>query len=128
MTPARFIMATSILVFGCGHTTAIETPPASDGGAKEKPAARAAPVEPKKTPVTESPEAQLKPGAEAEIRGKLTSSGFLGANDERSLAAALREFQASRDLPTTGVADEETVRQLGLDPERIFRRAKPQAR
>jgi hypothetical protein len=38
---------------------------------------------------------------------------------------ALREFQNARNLPATGVPDDATVRALGLDPEKIFRRAPP---
>ena len=121
------IGAASMLVLGCGHTKTIETPSADHQGEKKKPPARAEAVNPKKTPVTESPEGQLEPGAETEIRQKLKERGFLGEDEERSLGAALREFQASQDLPTTGVADQETIRRLGLDLELIFRRAKSPA-
>jgi murein L,D-transpeptidase YcbB/YkuD len=35
----------------------------------------------------------------------------------------IRRFQRAHDLPATGVADNETVKSLGLDPDQIFRKA-----
>ncbi len=34
----------------------------------------------------------------------------------------VRRFQRAQDLPATGVPDAETVKRLGLDPDKTFRR------
>jgi hypothetical protein len=115
------------LTLGCGHATTTEPAPSS---AASKPAPRPEPRQ--KTArarsehelVSPRPDNLLAPGAEEEIRNKLKTAGFLGAGDAKvSLTDGLRRFQAARDLPATGVADHETVRKLGLDPEEVFRKA-----
>ena len=35
----------------------------------------------------------------------------------------IQKFQKAQDLPATGVPDAETVKRLGLDPDKTFRRA-----
>jgi len=75
-------------------------------------------------PVASSPEGLLAPGGEQHIRDKLVERGYLKKGDEsQSTTAALRKFQQQRDLPETGIPDHETVKALGLDPNRIFKHA-----
>jgi murein L,D-transpeptidase YcbB/YkuD len=84
------------------------------------------PGKPDAVPVATAPEALLKPGAEEKIRERLVAGGFVDDGDKKSAAAAregIRRFQKEHDLPATGVADHETVKALGLDPDQIFRQA-----
>jgi hypothetical protein len=116
----------ALALAGCGHTKTTEKPPAEEGAA---PAAtessKPPPAHPKKTPVVENPNDLLAPGAEDEIRTKLVDGGYLDDAHAKSLEGGLRKFQKAKDLPVTGVPDHETVRRLGLDPNKIFRRAEP---
>jgi hypothetical protein len=83
-----------------------------------------APAQTASIPVAASPEGLLAPGAEAQIRDKLASGGYLDKNDEdASLQTGLRKFQKARDLPQTGIPNHETVQALGLDPGLIFKHA-----
>jgi hypothetical protein len=84
------------------------------------------PGHPEEIPVATRPEALLAPGADNDIRDKLAERGFLkeGAGTSQSATReGLRRFQRAEDLPATGVADQETVKRLGLDPEKVFRKA-----
>ena len=84
------------------------------------------PGKPDAVPVATGPEALLKPGADDQIRERLVANGVLDGDDKKSAAAtrdAIRRFQKAHDLPATGVADHETVKALGLDPDQIFRQA-----
>jgi peptidoglycan hydrolase-like protein with peptidoglycan-binding domain len=83
------------------------------------------PGNPDAVPVATAPDALLAPGAEREIRERLISGGFLAADADKSngaTRAAIRKFQKAQDLPATGVPDAETVKRLGLDPDKTFRR------
>ena len=52
------------------------------------------------------------------------AGGFLGRDaSDAAKRQGLRRFQRAHDLPATGVADHETVKRLGLDPDQIFRQA-----
>lgn len=108
---------------GHAHTTDQGTPEAP---AAEEPAPRhhhqagATKRDPSETPVAESANALLKPGAEAKIRQKLH------AGDEQPLGKALKQFQQDHDLPMTGQPDHETVSKLGLKPDDVFLKATPQ--
>jgi len=114
------------LPLGCGHTKTTEKP---TGGESAPPGAHEGESNltphPSKTPVVENPNDLLVPGAEDEIRTKLVAGGYLEDSRSKSLAGGLRKFQSDKDLPITGVPDHETVRRLGLDPNKIFRRAEP---
>jgi hypothetical protein len=111
---------------GCGHTKITEKPPAEEGAAAAAPeSSKPPPAHPRTTPVVENPNDLLAPGAEDQIRAKLVEGGYLDDAHARSLEGGLRKFQSAKDLPVTGVADHETVRRLGLDPNKIFRRAEP---
>ncbi|HEY4394452.1 MAG TPA: peptidoglycan-binding domain-containing protein [Polyangia bacterium] len=113
---------------GCGHTKTTEKPPEKPS-AEEKAApaahesAKPPPPHPKKTPVVESPNDLLVPGAEDQIRAKLVDGGYLDDSKSKSLEGGLRKFQSAKDLPVTGMPDHETIRRMGLDPNKIFRRA-----
>ncbi|HEY6475793.1 MAG TPA: peptidoglycan-binding domain-containing protein [Polyangia bacterium] len=130
MKTAATCFLSIVLLVGCGHTHTTEKPAADDGENQTPPSDRhgshKAPVaHPAKTPVVESPEALLAPGGEDEIRKKLVAGGYLEDADAKSLEGGLRKFQSAKDLPVTGIADHETVRRLGLDPNKIFRHADP---
>ena len=83
------------------------------------------PGNPDAVPVATAPDALLVPGAEEQIRERLIAGGFLAADADKSNGAtrgAIRKFQKAQDLPATGVPDAETVKRLGLDPDKTFRR------
>jgi hypothetical protein len=124
------------LGLGCAHsrtTDAINVPEPPPGaspptdrppaGAGQSHAHHAQPTEASGIPVASSPEGLLAPGGEQDIRDKLVDGGYLKKGDDRSMQAALREFQTTHDLPETGVPDHQTVQALGLDPNRIFKHA-----
>src|SRR4029079_17837352 len=133
------VLATA-LVGACAHTKTADQGAASteqDGGsqgAKEEKATKPAPIgagprEGKQgggkhggVPLATAPEALLAPGAEKKIRERLAADGFLArdADSDAATREGLRRFQRAKDLPATGVADQETVRRLGLDPDEIF--------
>jgi hypothetical protein len=128
MKRAALSLVIALPLVGCGHAKTTEKPPekppaeegaAPDAGERAKPPV----AHPKKTPVVESPNDLLAPGGEDEIRTKLVDGGYLEDAHSKSLEAGLRKFQSAKDLPATGVPDHETVRRLGLDPNKIFRRA-----
>jgi peptidoglycan hydrolase-like protein with peptidoglycan-binding domain len=133
-------LALGLAGLGCAHTkTTADTsgvsepppgaspptdhPPATAGEGKH-PAHHAQPTETSGIPVASSPEALLAPGGEKDIRDKLAGGGYLKTGDEeQSTQAALRKFQKEHDLPETGIPDHQTVKALGLDPNRIFKHA-----
>ncbi len=127
MRAAIISLTVPLLIIGCGHATSIETP--TEQAAPEPPPPRAekheGAVDPKTTPVAESPDALLEPGAEREIRNKLEAGGYLEDRNTKSLEGGLRKLQAAKDLPVTGLPDHESIRRLGLDPNKIFRHAQP---
>jgi hypothetical protein len=102
-----------------GASPPIDRPPPSGGHAHH-----AEPTETGGIPVASSPEGLLAPGGEQDIRDKLVDGGYLKKGDaSQSTDAALRKFQKERDLPVTGIPDHQTVKALGLDPDRIFKHA-----
>jgi hypothetical protein len=96
-------------------------PPAGDGkGSELHPGKQDA------VPVATAPDVLLKPGADDKIRERLKVGGYVDRDDKESAGAlrqGIRRFQKEHDLPATGVADHETVKRLGLDPNQIFRQA-----
>lgn len=74
--------------------------------------------DPGEIPVASSPSGLLKPGAEQKVRDALGVKAGGG-----SLRSALKKFQKEHDLPATGILDQRTVEQLGLDPDDVFERA-----
>ena len=84
------------------------------------------PGNPDAIPVATAPDALLLPGADEKIRERLIAGGFLPADADKSKGATrggIQKFQKAQDLPATGVPDAETVKRLGLDPDKTFRRA-----
>jgi Putative peptidoglycan binding domain len=75
--------------------------------------------DPERVPVASSPAGLLKPGAEQKVREKLGSN----AKGE-ALRPALQRFQREHDLPATGILDHRTAKELGLDPDDLFERAR----
>jgi hypothetical protein len=75
--------------------------------------------------VPASPRALLAPGAVAELQRALRERGLLRGHQpgelDRPTSAALRRFQQEEDLPDTGMPDRETLRRLGVDPEKAYR-------
>jgi peptidoglycan hydrolase-like protein with peptidoglycan-binding domain len=128
------------LAAGCAHTKTTDDGTASKGEEDQKKEQQAAdakphsPSQPRKAapagdpgavPVASAPEALLAPGADHEIRQRLVAGGFLAGDAGPSDAATregIRRFQRAQDLPATGVPDAETVKRLGLDPDKTFRR------
>ena len=99
--------------------------PSAGGKAGGKKGAELHPGNPDAVPVATAPDALLVPGAEREIRERLIAGGYLAADADKSngaTRAAVRKFQKAQDLPATGVPDAETVKRLGLDPDKTFRR------
>ncbi|HEY7372565.1 MAG TPA: peptidoglycan-binding domain-containing protein [Polyangia bacterium] len=135
------VLATALLA-ACAHTKTTDQGAAStqqDGGGQEATEAKAAKAtkpapagagsrageERAGVPLATAPEGLLAPGAEKKIRERLAADGFLArdADSDAATREGLRRFQRAKDLPATGVADQETVRRLGLDPDEIFRKA-----
>ena len=144
MTRRWWILGVSLAFAGaCAHTkttdvgrekeTAKQEERKDDKGAKPRAARETTkqspelhPGKPDAVPVATGPEALLKPGAEEKIRERLVAGGLVDDGDEKSAASVregIRRFQKEHDLPATGVADRETVKGLGLDPDQIFRQA-----
>lgn len=145
MTGRRWILCVSLVLGGaCAHTKTtddgtekqekqtkqVEQPkrarteakaPAGDGKGSDL-----HPGKPDAVPVATAPDVLLKPGADDKIRERLKAGGYVDGDDKESAAATrqgIRRFQKEHDLPATGVADHETVKRLGLDPNQIFRQA-----
>ena len=124
----------ALALVGCAHAKTIEP---AESETAEKPSSseraprtgklRVAPTgeQPKTTPLAQTPEGLLRPGAEQKIHDKLVAGGLMKEDANASTEAALRRFQAAHDLPATGVPDHETVRRLGLNPDDLFRKAAP---
>jgi len=132
---------------GCGHARTVEpaVPPAEAKAEDRKTEAKSDEA-PKKTTafishhktdsgdakgsdtavrLSTSPAALLKPGALESIQRKLAHEGALKGEPTGKMDAAtqraLAEFQRKHDMPATGVADDATVKRLGLNPADIFR-------
>lgn len=72
---------------------------------------------PSEVPVSTSSQGLLQPGAEQKVRDKL------GLKSGASLREAVEKFQRENDLPATGVLDQRTAEEIGLDPDELFVRA-----
>lgn len=125
MKRAALCLVAASTLLGCGHAKTTAKPPVEERTppTDESESAKPPPAHPHETPVVEDPTNLLAPGGEAEIRKKLVEGGYLDDSGSRSLEGGLRKFQSAKDLPATGIPDHETVRRLGLDPDKIFRRA-----
>lgn len=127
---ARIVLVALSFTIACAHTKTTD-----DGSEKqdrkseakaEKPrAADRRPHESGGVPLATSPAGLLAPGADEKIHDRLVAEGFLDDDAKRSDAATsegLRRFQRAHDLPATGIPDDKTVKDLGLDPGEVFRR------
>ncbi len=131
---ARFAVVALSFALACAHTKTTD-----DGSEKqeqaqdrktetkaEKPhATDRRPHEAGGVPLATAPAGLLAPGAGEKIHDRLVAEGFLNDDAKRSEAATsegLRRFQRAHDLPATGIPDDKTVKDLGLDPGEIFRR------
>ena len=127
MNRAR-LAAAALLWTSCIHARQVGEPEQKKEQAREEPAlaGRRLPAKAGRPPIAPSPEALLAPGGAKQIQSALTRKGLLaqghetGKLDERT-SAALRKFQERQGLAATGAPDHETLRQLGLDPKRVFR-------
>jgi hypothetical protein len=75
--------------------------------------------------VASSPQGLMQPGAERRLQERLRAKGLLREEQcngqlDGDTRAALRQFQKSEGLPTTGLPSYETVDHLGLDLDQIF--------
>ena len=61
--------------------------------------------------------AKVRRGAQGTLKHLGFYSGPLDGRDSAALKLAIKKFQGSSDLPTTGIADAGTIASLGLKPE-----------
>ena len=108
MSIALFALA----LVSCAHAKTTEPTEPAMPEAAEKPSStervprtaklRVAPTgeQPKMTPLAQSPEGLLTPGAEQKIHDKLSAGGFMKEDANPSTGTALCRFQAAHDLPS----------------------------
>ncbi|MES1171644.1 MAG: peptidoglycan-binding domain-containing protein [Bacteroidota bacterium] len=106
---------------GCAHTRG-PPPPATAVPATKPERERAVETG---ISVAATPQGLMKDGAEKAIQRRLHAKGLLGLEQCNGLLdadtrQALRRFQKSEGLPTTGLPGYETVTLLGLDLDAIF--------
>ena len=106
---------------GCAHTHAPPPPPA------EVPPTKPDHEHGAETgiPVASTPQGLMQDGAEKKIQQRLRRKGLLREDQcngqlDTDTREALRQFQKSEGLPTTGLPSYETVDHLGLDLDVIF--------
>jgi hypothetical protein len=106
---------------GCAHTHQTPPPPAAVPATKpdHEPAAETG------IPVASTPQGLMKDGAEKKIQERLRAKRLLRAEQcngqlDADTREALRQFQKSEGLPTTGLPSYETVDHLGLSLDAIF--------
>jgi hypothetical protein len=78
------------------------------------------------TPVSSTPQGLMHDGAERKIQERLRAKGLLAKDQvtgrlDMPTQQALREFQKSKGLPSTGLPSYETVEHLGLELDAIYR-------
>lgn len=129
---ARFAVVALSFALACAHTKTTdegsekqEQEHKSEAKADKPRAPDRRPHEAGGVPLATAPAGLLAPGADEKIHDRLVAEGFLDDDAKRSEAATsegLRRFQRAHDLPETGIPDDKTVKDLGLDPGQIFRR------
>jgi hypothetical protein len=88
-----------------------------------------APEMPGHPPLAASPGGVLVPGAVERIQEGLAARGYLEVRAARRgqidavTASAIRKLQSDQGIARTGFPDHESVRRLGLDPNRLFRKS-----
>ncbi|HEY4184032.1 MAG TPA: peptidoglycan-binding domain-containing protein [Polyangia bacterium] len=105
---------------GCAHSHA--APPASTVPATKPDHEHAAETG---ISISSTPQGLMQPGAEKLLQERLRDRGLLRQEQcngqlDTPTRAALREFQKSEGLPTTGLPSYETVDHLGLDLDVVF--------
>lgn len=107
---------------GCFHTHAPPKPPQAVAATKpEQEQARET-----GTPVASTPQGLMHEGGEQKLQERLRARGLLAEDDvtgklDMPTQEALRKFQKSKGLPTTGLPSYETVDALGLKLDTIYR-------
>lgn len=119
------LLAAALALASCSRVRHAERPAPSPstsgraGGAKEGVPPRAG-----RPRVPASPDALLGEEAVARIQRALADRKLLGEHEEGRLdgatSAALRKFQKEEELADTGFPDRETLRRLGIDPEKTY--------
>jgi peptidoglycan hydrolase-like protein with peptidoglycan-binding domain len=110
----------------CAHTTAEKPAPEVAPAPRAQP--KPGPVEPGHPPLADAPEALFVPGAIEQLQKRLAGRGYLDLSAARpgrldsATTAAIRKFQSDQGLARTGTPDRETLRRLGLDPDKLFRK------
>jgi hypothetical protein len=115
----------------CSRVRQVEQPdepePAPKAEAPDRPEEKGVPPEEGRPRVPASPEALLAEGAVGEIQRALAERRLLGKHQRGELdeptSAAIRKFQKDEGLAQTGFPDRETLRRLGVDPEKAYGRA-----
>jgi hypothetical protein len=116
---------------GCSRVRKVEKPdapaPAPKAEAPDRPEEKGVPPKEGRPRVPASPEALLAEGAVTDIQRALAERELLGKHVKGELdaptAAGLRKFQKEEGLAQTGFPDRETLRRLGIDPEKAYGRA-----
>jgi peptidoglycan hydrolase-like protein with peptidoglycan-binding domain len=99
-----------------------DTPEAAGEPAGER--KRTVKAAPDRPPVPATPDALLTDDGERDLERALADKGYLASGVGKlggDTAAALRRFQEDEGLAATGFPDRETLRRLGLDPQRVYR-------
>jgi hypothetical protein len=127
------VLAVVAALAACSRTRKAERhdepapPRAPRAEAPDRPAEKGVPPGEGRPRVPASPEALLAEGAVGEIQRALARRGLLGKHREGELdtptSAALSRFQEGEGLAATGFPDRETLRRLGMDPEKAYGRA-----
>ncbi len=121
LASALFAAAAAAGSGGCAHTHASPPTPAAVPATKPDHELGAETG----IPVASTPQGLMRDGAEKRIQERLRARGLLRADQctgqlDADTRAALRTFQKSEGLPTTGLPSYETVDHLGLDLDTIF--------
>jgi hypothetical protein len=110
----------------CSHPRSVEKLEGRDRGATADPRGRPEmPLNPESPLVVDAPAKLLRPGAGQQIQEALRKKGILTQMDEEALGEATSDaivrLQRDNDMAATGFPDAETLKVLGLDPDRIYR-------
>lgn len=124
MTFARTLTVSALLAAtgGCFHTQGPPKPPEAVAATKpEHEQARET-----GTPVASTPQGLMHDGGERKLQERLRARGLLEEDEvtgqlDLPTQEALRKFQKSKGLPTTGLPSYQTVEALGLKLDTIYR-------
>lgn len=122
-------VATLAALLACGGVRKVEQPAPAPSKPEEpdRKEERGVPPAAGRPRVPAAPEALLSEGAVTSLQRALGERGYLKAHRDGELdeatSAALRRFQEDEGLAETGFPDRETLRRLGVDPEKAYGRA-----